>query len=137
VFNWWRSRIVRKQKSSIEIYLVRNTAGRLQPEPSMKIKLSRIEVFTRQPQGYYWLTGCLDIPKKPEYHLATERISYAYSMDLSMLPWFEVRLSDWELWENDGELLKTATLTTYLHINDRNCRLTKSQKPANIELWEQ
>jgi hypothetical protein len=58
-------------------------------------------------------------------------------MDLGAVFSLETELSDWFYWENKGELLKEATFTSYLNINDRHCKLTKHQKPLSVKAWQQ
>ena len=102
----------------------------------IRVYLKGLEIFTRQPLGYYWLTAGFAIPDRDNMKLRTERVPYLYSMDLGIMHSFEDDLPDWSLWEN-SDLVKGATLTTYLHINDRTCQLTKRQKPVVVELVKQ
>jgi hypothetical protein len=137
MFNCWRSRIVLKQEPIVEVLLVRRTAGQLKPSLIIVINLRGMEIFTRQGAGYFWLTGTFAIPNKEAMKFKTEKMPYGYFMNLEVVHSFQSDLPDWSFWEDKGQSLKEAGLTSYLHINDRTCRLTRSKKPSNVELREQ
>ncbi len=138
MFKWFRSRIVLKQEPDVGIVLIRRTAGMVKPFPFLRVTLKGASIFTRQPDGYYWLTGEMFIDKQRTIRFRNEKEPYRYFMDLGKGSFhFEQELQNWSFWDDKGESLKETTFTSILYINDRACHLTKSQKPKSVELWEQ
>lgn len=136
MFNWWRSRIILRKKPKVEILLWYDSIARTRPIPAIKIFLKDIDIFTRQDTGFYHVEARLTITKENVLTFNISREHYERFMDLNnLLTWsFGKDLEDTSLWKDKGAQLKESTLTTYLYINDRKCKLTKSQKPFSVEV---
>ena len=129
MFNWCRSTISLKSKPVADIALIRATHSYVNPNPMIRVAIKDVEVFTRQPDGQFWMTAELTLPNKEKMKFKLYKTPYEHYMDLTPL-WFNAQsLADWTFWDNDGQILKQSTLTTILFINDRKCLLTKNQKP--------
>jgi hypothetical protein len=137
MFNWWRTRIMCDKRATVNIVLIRSKVGRIEPQPILRVNLRDVHIFTRQPDGYYWLTARVVLPDEKRLSLDTERFKYEYSMDLNWIQSLEITMPDWSLWQNNGKSLLNATVSANLHINDRRCRLAVSQKPSSVDLWDQ
>ena len=137
MISYIRSRIILKQKPTVEIRLIKATTGWIEPQPRIRVELKGANVFTRQWKGYYFLEGKLHIPKNDSVLFSNLKQSYEYFMDVNDSLFFEASLPDWSFWENNGEVLKISTFTSYLYINDRKCCLTRCEIPRNVEIWNQ
>jgi len=135
--NWWRTRIQRKKKPIVQIVLIRRKSGRIEPEPVFRLNLVGGDIFTKQPNGHYWVTAHVDLPDGTAINPENERAKYEYFMDLNSGHSLEKVMPDWSLWEDKGQSLKEARISAYLHINDRNCCLADPERPSTIDLLDQ
>lgn len=139
VFDWHRTRIQLKKRPRITIYLRQETTGYLggAPKPVLEIALTDVDIFTRQRDGQYWLSGEIVFGDGETKKLRIPKNPYTFFMGLGTVSFSERHLPDLHLYENDGLLAKNSRVTVMLFVNDRRCFLAKNRRPSDVKVeWD-